>query len=84
MGGQRLTPARRWGTVILPENSAESLWQVTAPHFCAGVIVGEDGIIKRAAPILRYVEGKRLQWLKTYCQHKRWEINSVCTYVIDC
>lgn len=60
------------------------LWQVAAPHFCAGVIVGADGIIKRAAPILRYVEGKRLQWLKTYCQHKRWEINSVCIYVVDC
>lgn len=47
----------------------ESCWQVTLPHLCAGVIVNQQQIIVRAAPILAWSVGKPLQalalWIRT-------------------
>ncbi len=38
--------------------TAEPLLRITAPHFCAGAVVGPDGRIRRAAPILRWTVGR--------------------------
>jgi len=51
----------------------EVLYQVTAPHFCAGIIV-IDNIVIKAAPILRWMIDKNVDYLTEYCKKKKWEI----------
>jgi hypothetical protein len=46
-----------------------------APHFVAGALVNEQGVVVEAAPILRYAReqawtGRRL---RAYAAQKRWE-----------
>lgn len=41
--------------------------RITAPHFCAGVVVGE-----RAAPIVQYMREWTLERIQSYCQRKGW------------
>lgn len=41
------------------------LWQITAPHYCAGLIV-EDGKVTQAAPILKWSIGKSWREVKKY------------------
>lgn len=43
------------------------LIRITAPHFCAGVIVGE-----RAAPIVRYMRFWDIKRIQAYCTQKGW------------
>jgi hypothetical protein len=50
------------------------LYQITAKHFCAGVIVEEDKIIK-AAPILAWSIGKSWRWFDAYCTRRMdWKV----------
>ncbi len=51
------------------------LYQITAPHFCACIIVLNNKIID-AAPILVWSIGKYFTWFETYCYKKRWKIYS--------
>lgn len=44
----------------------EVLYQVTARHFCAGVV------LENTAPILRYMRGWSLSKVLDYCQRKGW------------
>ena len=48
------------------------LVQVTAPHFCAGIIL-KDGIVTEAAPILRWAIGWRRARLSEYFREKGWK-----------
>jgi len=45
--------------------------QISAPHFCAGV-VWADGRVTRAAPILRYMVGWSGRQIDAYCRRKGW------------
>lgn len=36
---------------------SDDLWQVTAPHFCAGIVTTGDRVTE-AAPILRWTIGR--------------------------
>jgi hypothetical protein len=49
----------------------ETLVQVTAPHFCAGLVLWGDHCID-AAPILRWAIGKERSYLSAYFKRKRW------------
>lgn len=49
------------------------LYQVKAPHFCAGLIVDETRVID-AAPILRWSMGKTRKYLKDYFERKGWKV----------
>lgn len=49
----------------------EALWQISAPHFCAGLIVVGDKV-KDAAPILKWSIGKDWPWVRDYCKSKKW------------
>jgi len=49
------------------------LLQITAPHFCAGLVV-QKGIVIEAAPILRWAKGKRWVEVQDYFNRKGWEI----------
>jgi hypothetical protein len=50
-----------------------ALLQITAPHYCAGIVIG-DGMIIDAAPILRWTIGKRLWDVQQYFFRKKFEI----------
>ena len=47
------------------------LVRVTAPHFCAGLIV-EGGRCVTAAPILKWAIGKDADYLSRYFRRKGW------------
>jgi len=48
-----------------------TLWQVTAPHFCAGLILTGDTCTD-AAPILRWCVGRERVHLRGYFLTKGW------------
>lgn len=52
------------------------LVQVTAKHFCAGLVL-EDDVVVEAAPILKYTIGKRRAWLRSYFAEKGWKTKVV-------
>lgn len=49
----------------------ERLIQVTAPHFCAGIVI-KDGQCVVAAPILKWAIGKDSDYLSRYFRRKGW------------
>jgi len=48
------------------------LVRITAPHFCAGVVIGGE-----VAPILRYMRGWPLQRVLEYCRRKGWRVQVI-------
>jgi hypothetical protein len=54
----------------------EQLHQVTAPHFCAGILC-MDNKIRRTAPILCWARSKHLDWFMAYCERKGWKMELV-------
>ncbi len=53
------------------------MYQVTAPHFCAGLIVDGEKVV-RAAPILGWTVGKSRDELRRYFARKKWSVRYVC------
>lgn len=53
------------------------LVRVVAPHFVAGLIVGEDGRCCEAAPILRWAIGKTRADLSAYFRAKGWQAHII-------
>lgn len=49
------------------------LWQITAPHFVAGVYLRE-GTVTCCAPIVRYMMGWSADNVRNYCGRKDWRI----------
>ncbi len=49
----------------------ESLYQIRTPHFTAGLQV-ENGIVAKAAPIIRYMIGWSPEHVLQYCRSKKW------------
>lgn len=45
---------------------------IVAPHFTAGVVVGE-----RAAPIISYMSRWPIARIENYCRSKRWQYEVV-------
>lgn len=56
----------------------EDMIRVSAPHFCAAVIVG-NGKIQSAAPILAWMLGREFSWFLGYCQSRDWGVSLVET-----
>ncbi len=54
---------------------AQTLVCVDAPHFCAGAIA-EGGVVVRAAPIIKWCRGWKLDALAAYCRKKGWAYNA--------
>lgn len=50
----------------------ETLVQVTAPHFCAGLVF-QGLICTEAAPILKWAVNKNRAWLWPYFERKGWK-----------
>jgi hypothetical protein len=51
--------------------TATHLYQITSPHFCAGII-RVNGVVAKAAPILSYMTGWPIGKVKRYCAQKGW------------
>lgn len=58
------------------------LAQVTAPHFCAGIVM-ENDVCTDAAPILRWAVGKRHAELRQYFARKGWRVSIVTPTLSD-
>lgn len=52
------------------------LFQITAPHFVAGLEVRGQKVV-RAAPILGWTVGRSLGRVAAYCREKNWSIVAV-------
>lgn len=52
-----------------------TLYQITAPHFCAGVVVGKYDCIMKAAPILKWAIGTHIDSFLSYCSKKNWKVH---------
>ncbi len=55
--------------------ATHKLVRVVAPHFVAGFET--DGIVRRAAPIIKYLVGKTDDQARDYIKSKGWKA-SVC------
>jgi hypothetical protein len=51
------------------------LFQIKAPHFCAGGEI-KNRIIIKAAPIIKYMIGWKAEKLSDFCKRKKWDIKS--------
>lgn len=49
------------------------LLHIDAAHFNAGAIV-KLGFVRKAAPIIRYMEGWNLTKVYSYCKKKEWHL----------
>ena len=58
----------------------ETLYQITAPHFVAAIVV-RGGQIVDAAPILRWAIGKRCADTLDFFRKKHYQIRDVTTLV---
>jgi len=50
-----------------------TLLQITAPHFCAGIII-DNYICVKAAPILKWAINKNTPFLFEYFKWKGWKV----------
>jgi hypothetical protein len=62
------------------KQSAEVLAQITAPHFCAGLIQ-RDGTVRQAAPIVKYMIGWSIQRAVEYARSKGWRVDPISVSV---
>lgn len=53
------------------------LYQVTALHFCAGIIVDDWGSIVQTAPVLREFLYSDFKWFTDVCRQHGWQFHSV-------
>lgn len=52
-----------------------TLIRVVAPHFVAGFET--DGVVRRAAPILKYLVGKDDAYVRHYIKQKGWKASII-------
>jgi hypothetical protein len=52
------------------------LYRITAPHFCAGVLVDALHCVVDAAPIVRYMVGWTDERMAGYCARRGWQCSA--------
>jgi protein subunit release factor A len=52
------------------------LAQITAPHFCAGLVLDDDERVVEAAPIIGYMKENRWtrDMVRDYCTRRGWRV----------
>lgn len=60
-----------------PNPTQSGLGRIVAPHFVAGVEMGDDDRVKRAAPIVGYMHGWPRERVRSYVARKGWQIGGV-------
>jgi len=51
----------------------EILAQITAPHFCAGIVLRDDHVVE-TAPIVSYMRRWSRDRVREYCRRKGWRV----------
>lgn len=54
-----------------------NVYRITAPHFTAGAVSNEDGVIEHTAPIVKYMQGWPIDKVQKYCASKNWTFETV-------
>lgn len=54
----------------------ETLAQIDAPHFMAGIVLWDDRVVE-AADIVKYMRGWNRYKVRTFCAAKGWKIRVV-------
>lgn len=54
----------------------ETLAQIDAPHFCAGLVLWDDRV-EEAADIVKYMRKWNRDRVRDYCKTKGWRISVV-------
>lgn len=54
----------------------ETLAQVDAPHFCAGIVLWDDKVVE-AADIVKYMRKWSRDRVRDYCNGKGWKVSVV-------
>lgn len=62
--------------------SQDKLVQITAPHFCAGLVLiphaeFESLIVYQTPPILKYMIGWHESKIRIYCRKKNWKFRVI-------
>ena len=60
----------------------ETLVQVRAPHFTAGIVLRDDKVYS-AAPILKWTKGKTRGWLRADFEKRGWTAVVVSETIFD-
>ena len=56
--------------------TGEQLLFIDAPHFCCGIVLVDDRVI-RAAPIVRYLVGWHRHHVQRYGRARGWRLETV-------
>ena len=56
----------------------EVIAQITAPHFCAGIVLLDSEVV-HVAPIVKYMLGWSRDKVRSYCREKKWKVTVVRT-----
>jgi hypothetical protein len=54
----------------------ETLAQIDAPHFHAGIVLQADRVVE-AAPIVKYMKGWTRERVRKYCNNRGWKVSVV-------
>lgn len=54
----------------------ETLAQIDAPHFCAGIVLWDDKVVE-AADIVKYMRRWTRDKVRDYCAKKQWRVSVV-------
>lgn len=55
-------------------SSANSVFSIDAPYFCASGVFDENSSVIRAAPIIKYMIGWTSNKVLKYCEDKKWKL----------
>ena len=59
--------------------NSDMCYQITSPYFTAGIEVAQDGVVVKAAPIVKYLGNTNIAWVRNYCQKKGWLLEAIET-----
>ena len=54
----------------------EKLLQIDSGYYCAGIVIYKDAVIK-AAPIIKWMQGKTEAFVRNYCKRKKFILNEI-------
>lgn len=60
----------------MSEGKTETLAQIDAPHFCAGIVLWNDAVTE-AADIVKYMRKWSRDRVRDYCKTKGWKVTVV-------
>jgi len=52
------------------------LYRISSYYFVAGIFT-KNNIVIKTAPILKWMNGKNINFIKSYCLSKHWKIEKI-------